>query len=129
MKYTIQKLDGRYSYNNDFEYYIGFSDRMSNGLGPLQFTRAQKWFADTYGWSAEIRIWKDIQKWYSKSVPMMAVKGGWARPAGFPAPDDLPPECNQLWSWSNSYDDLRIYVHSDKELAYFQLAHPWPASP
>ena len=119
MKYTIQKLDGRFSYNQDFKYYIGFSKRMSHGHGPLQFTQVQKWFVDTYGWSAEIVQWTDIRSWYSKSVPMMAVKGGWVKPNT----EDLPVECNPIWSWSNSYEDLRIYVKSDAELAFFQLAH------
>lgn len=120
MKYFIQKLDGRFSYNRDFKYYIGISNRMSNGLGPLEFTRVQKWFLDTYGWSAEIRLWTDIRSWYSKSVPMMAVKGGWVKPTA----DHLPAECNPFWSWSNGYEELRIYIKGDKELAFFQLAHP-----
>jgi hypothetical protein len=32
--------------------------------------------------------------------------------------------CNPHWSWSNSYQDLRIYVATEKELTFFQLAHP-----
>lgn len=120
MKYTIQKLDGRFSYNRDFKYYIGFNTRMSNNQGPLQFTRAIKWFNETYGWSAEIRHWNDIRQWYLTSVPMMSVKGGWVRRAD----TTLPEECNINWSWANSYDDLRIYIASEKELAFFQLANP-----
>jgi hypothetical protein len=119
MKYTIQKLDGRFSYNNDFNYCIKFSNRMSGNNGPLEFTRSHKWFVDTYGWSAEIRQWSEIRNWYTKSVPMMSVKGGWARPVS----PNTPPECNPIWSWSNGYEDLRIYVASDKELAFFRLAH------
>lgn len=120
MKYTVQKLDGRFSYNRYFKYYIGFSHRMSNGQGPLSFTRAQKWFVDTHGWSAEIRQWSEILSWYSKAIPMMAVRGGWMRPNT----EELPPECNLNWSWTNGMDDLRIYIAGDKELAFFQLAHP-----
>jgi hypothetical protein len=51
---------------------------------------------------------------------MMRVTGGWAqRP-----PKTLPDVCNTHWSWTNGYNDLRIYVASDKELTFFQLAHP-----
>lgn len=119
MKYTVQKLDGRYSYSRFFKYYIGFSHRMSNGLGPLAFTQAHKWMIDTYGWSAEIRQWDEIQQWYNKSVPLMAVHGGWARSSKI-----LPEECNSLWSWTNGTDNLRVYLKGDAELAFFQLAHP-----
>jgi hypothetical protein len=120
MKYTIQKLDGRFSYNQEFKYYVGFSNRMSNNLGPQQFTQAQKWFVDTYGWSAEIRHWNDIRNWYVISVPIMATKGSRI----YPTNDNVPIECNPHWSWSNSYEDLRIYIASDKELAFFQLVNP-----
>ena len=117
MKYTIQRLDGRFSYRKWFDYYIGFSGRMSQNEGPLEFARAQHWFLQTYGWSAEIRQWSDIHTWYTKSVPLIAVKGGWTRP------NVMPKECNPNWSWTNGYNDLRIYVASDKELAFFELAH------
>jgi hypothetical protein len=120
MKYQIQKLDGRYSYNQHFKYYIGFPARMSFNQGPADFTQALKWFFATYGWSAEIRNWMDILQWHSTSVPLMMVRGGFARPM----PKHMPEECNELWSWSNGYDDLRIYVKSDAELSFFQLAHP-----
>lgn len=120
MKYTVQKLDGRFSYSRHFKYYIGFSHRMSNGLGPLMFTQAHKWMIDTHEWSAEIRQWDEIHQWYNKSVPLMAVHGVWVRPTT----KNLPPECNPLWSWTNGTDDLRIYLKGDEELMFFQLAHP-----
>ena len=119
MKYTVQKLDGRFSYHRYFKYYIGFSHRMSDGHGPLSFTRAHKWFVDTHGWSAEIRQWADIRSWYMNGIPMMAVKGGRIRPDL----ENLPPECNMNWSWTNRMDELRIYIKGDAELAFFQLAH------
>jgi hypothetical protein len=48
----------------------------------------------------------------------MSVKGGWVNRV----PKDLPDDCNPNWSWTNGYDDLRIYVKDDPELAFFQLA-------
>ena len=119
MKYTIQKLDGRYRYRNWFEYYIGFSARMSNSSGPQSFNQALKFLVEAYGWSAEVRQYEEIYQWNQLKLPMMAVKGGWGRPL----PDKLPDNCNPHWSWTNGYDDLRIYLATDKELAYFQLAH------
>ena len=120
MKYQIQKLDGRYSYNQYFKYYIGFPARMSFNHGPADFTQALKWFFSTYGWSAEIRNWIDILNWHNTSLPMMRAKGVFARQM----PKNVPDECNTTWSWSNGYDELRIYVKSDAELSFFQLAYP-----
>jgi hypothetical protein len=129
MKYTIQLLDGRYSYNQLFEYYIGFSNRMSREQGPLYFTLVQKWFTETYGWSAEVKLYADILQWtkfYNSTSVNMYKKFG-SHPLlnqNPPTLQDTPSICNSHWSWTNSYDDLRIYVASDKELTFFQLAHP-----
>lgn len=120
MKYKTYKLDGRYRYRSWFEYYIGFSGRMSDNQSPIEFNRALRWFISTYGWSAEVRQYEDMYSWSVVKAPMMAVKGGFARPK----PGKLPEDCNEHWSWSNVNQELRIYVASDKELAYFQLAHP-----
>ena len=113
MKYEIQRLDGRFTYRNLFEYCIKFSGRMSNDRGPLHFARVHKWFADTYGWSAEIRQYSDIVTWISTGNRWL--KGN---------PVDIPEECNEYWSWTNGYDDLRIYVKSTAELNFFQLKFP-----
>jgi hypothetical protein len=118
MRYTVQKLDGRFSHKHLFSYYIGFSNRMNQDQGPLEFSRAQQWFSNTYGWSAEIRIYENIYEWamMDPSVPMMRVTGGWAR-----RPPKTPPDvCNTHWSWTNGYNDLRIYT-GEKELTMFQL--------
>lgn len=112
MKYKIHHLDRRYSYSSMFAYYIGFSTTMSNGQGPLSFTRAQKWFLDTYGWSAEVKIQTNINYWLRTQKFIT------------PAPIQIIPECNPHWSWAVNHDDLRIYVATDKELAFFQLANP-----
>ena len=82
------------------------------------FSKAQQWFFDTYGWSAEIRQYSEIVDWYVRSVPMMRVSKNYQRPL----PKDLPAVCNPHWSWTNVYNDLRIYVATDKELSFFQLA-------
>jgi hypothetical protein len=87
---------------------------MSNGQGPMYFAEAQKWFFDSYGWSAEIRQWADIREYhynvwnYIKNPPV-----------------EVMPECvNPNWSWTNGYDDLRIYAKSQQELTLFQLKYP-----
>ena len=110
MKYEIVKLDGRYTHRDLFQYCIKFGQRMGVNRGPLCFTQAQRWFFETYGWSAEIRQYDDIVRWFKTN-------NRWINPT----PMDLPPECNPHWSWTNGYDDLRIYVASDAELTFFQL--------
>ena len=120
MNYKIQKLDGRHSYRRWFEYYIGFRQSMSYSQGPLQFAQAQKWFFDTYGWSAEIRQWADIHRW--TAMGLQTVARPWATEDS--VMEHLPAVCNRHWSWTNGATDLRIYLATDQELAFFQLAHP-----
>lgn len=121
MKYTVTRLDGRYSYRDWFEYYIGFSGRMSNHHGPKFFNDALKWFFNTYGWSAEIRQYDQINKWTQVSRQVNGIM--LARPAGAILTEPSP-YCNPHWSWTNHYSDLRVYVAGDQELAFFQLANP-----
>ena len=121
MKYEIQRLDGRFSYRHLFEYYIKFSNNMSSQQGPLNFSDVQKWFFQTYGWSAEIRIYEKLSRWTAQ-VNQVSMGKAFNPTSGTLA--DMPEHCNPNWSWTNGYDDLRIYVASDKELAFFQLAFP-----
>jgi hypothetical protein len=37
---------------------------------------------------------------------------------------DLPDAVNINWSWTNGYEDLRIYVKSQQELTLFTLKYP-----
>ena len=120
MNYTIQRLDKRFTYHDKFQYYIGFSNKMSIWNGPLNFTNVQEWFFKTYGWSAEVRNYTEIFDWAYKTAPMMRASGGVIRQQ----PKDLPHACNPHWSWTNGYEELRIYVASTKELTMFQLAFP-----
>jgi hypothetical protein len=126
MKYTIQRLNKRYSYSDLFQYYIGFGTTMSNNQGPLNFDRCLQWFVQTYGWSAEIRQYSEILRWVNINQTMnrqMIRKFG-NNPLGIPPAPDLPNSCNPYWSWCNGYNDLRVYVATDQELTFFQLAHP-----
>jgi hypothetical protein len=123
MKYNVCKLDGRFSYNQWFKYYIGFSSSMAFDQGPLHFTQVQKWCFQTWDWSAEVRQWNDIYRYHTNRVPMMRVAGGFVRQV----PKNLPEECNSYWSWSNGFTgagELRIYLKSEAELAFLQLAFP-----
>jgi hypothetical protein len=122
MKYDIMKLDGRYTYRDLFEYCIKFSNRMAGDHGPLQFNDALEWFRDTYGWSAEIRDYSKMQKWTVQATSWL---GSRQIQMASGILEDLPVHCNPYWSWTNGYDDLRIYVRSDAELIFFQLK--WPS--
>ena len=115
MKYDILKLDGRFTYRDLFAYCIKFSNRMTNGLGPQHFNDVMKWFTDTYGWSAEVRQYDNMMKWAQNHMIFGRM---------IVTTQDLPECCNPHWSWTNGYDDLRIYVQSDAELNFFQLR--WP---
>jgi len=114
MKYKIVRLDGRWSYRKYFEYAVIFSNRMSAWNGPMHFAEAQKYFFDTYGWSAEIRQWADIREYHQNVWNYVK-----------PTIPGVMPECvNPYWSWTNGYEDLRIYVKSPQELTLFQLKYP-----
>ena len=111
MRYKIVRLDGRWSFRKYFEHAIIFPGRMSNSQGPQHFAEAQKYFFDTYGWSAEIRQWADIREYYHNVW-------NYTKPSG----PGIMPECvNPNWSWTNGYEDLRIYVKSQSELMLFTL--------
>jgi hypothetical protein len=122
MKYKTQRLDGRFSHRKWFGYYIGFSGSMSINQGPLHFDSALKWFYETYGWSAEIRQYDKIMEWVGSSQRMINQFSGAKLVPGMLS--ERPDSCNPHWSWTNGYDDLRIYVATEKELAFFQLSHP-----
>ncbi len=116
MKYKIQRLDRRHAYHQLFDYYISFSRTMWHDQGPLNFSRCQKWFIDTYGWSAEVQIYTDIKDWSYRSAVL---------PKSATVDTDLSTVCNPNWSWSNSVNNqYRIYVASDAELSFFCLSHP-----
>lgn len=119
MKYDILRLDGRFTYRDLFAYCIKFSNRMSNDRGPLDFNTTLKWFTETYGWSAEIRQYDNMLKWVNTSHLLNRNMGPVST-----ALLDAPDHCNPNWSWTNGYQDLRIYVKSDSELNFFQLKYP-----
>jgi len=111
MKYKIRKLDGRYSYREYFKYCIVFHPRMSpEHKGILWFNDVKQWFERTYGHSAEIRDWDSMRNYHFRF--------------GVHLESDLPNHVNFNWSWTNGYDDLRIYIKGDKELGFFKLANP-----
>lgn len=114
MRYTVAKLDRRWSYRQYFEHAVIFSNRMTNWRGPLHFDIVQQYFVGTYGWSAEIRQWVDIRRYIAN--PYMYTGPG--------APPKMPACVNPYWSWTNGHEDLRIYVKSSQELTLFTLKYP-----
>ena len=120
MKYEIIRMDGRFTYRDLFEYAIKFSNRMAVDQGPLQFNDALRWFNETYGWSAEIRDYSKMQKWTVQNTQWM---GNLRKLQASGILEETPDHCNPHWSWTNGYDDLRIYVATDAELNFFTLKH------
>ena len=119
MHYEIVKLDNRFGHRNLFDYYIKFSPSMTQRHGPLCFNKALQWFTETYGWSAEVRQYDAIMRWVATNT--MIQQPGFPTKLATGVLDEKPQFCNRYWSWSNGYKDLRIYVHSDRELAFFKL--------
>lgn len=106
MRYKIVKLDRRHSYNNLFEYFVRFSDFITDeDLGPIDFNNVLQWFQSTWGWSAEIRNYVQIKRWFKFNGNIAHANC-----------------CSAHWSWSNGVDrELRIYVRGAEELNFFQL--------
>ena len=112
MKYKIRKLDGRYSYRDWFKYCLIFSPTMySNDKGVLWFNDTKVWFENIYGSSAEIKEWHAMLKYHHTFE-------------NFVEGSTLAPHVNFHWSYTNGYNDLRIYIKSEKELGFFKLSYP-----
>jgi len=84
--------------------------RQPYGTGVLDFDRARRWFNRTYGWSQDVRTQGDIAGALNTTVPGHEVEAG---------SDDI----NFHWAYCTEYRNYRIYVASDKELMFFELAH------
>ena len=106
MKFKIKKLDGRYAYNNYFEYCVEFPRKT---FGPVEFHTVMAWMIETYGYSAEVR-------------DFMYIRDMLLRRQQFNVPEsDTPDFVNQQWSWTNGSNNLRLYFATDKELSFFKL--------
>ena len=110
MKYRVQPLDRRFSYNDRFEILISFTVNSQDSV-ILDFNQALQWMIQTWGWSAEVRQYYELVK----RQTLWGLLG---------QNNQLPEICNANWTWSNGFDDLRIYLKTQQELAFFQLAHP-----
>ena len=111
MKYHVQPLDRRFSYNDRFEILISFGEDANKERSILNFNQALQWMIQTWGWSAEVRQYYELVK----RQTLWGLLG---------QNSQLPEICNTNWTWSNGFDDLRIYLKTQQELAFFQLAHP-----
>jgi hypothetical protein len=106
MKYDIVKLNGRNSWSKIYRYTIEFP-KGTYSSGVLEFDRARRWFNRTYGWSTDVKTQNEIAEQLNDQVPSSHQS------------DDL----NLQWAYSTEYRNYRIYVASDKELMFFELAH------
>jgi len=106
MKYETVKLNGRNSWSKIYRYTIEFP-KGTYSSGVLEFDRARRWFNRTYGWSTDVRTQNEIAEQLNDQVPSSHQS------------DDL----NLQWAYSTEYRNYRIYVASDKELMFFELAH------
>lgn len=112
MKYSIRKLDNRFSYSSHFAYCVMFKKDMDDEQGPLNFEKAIDWFRKAYGASANITNWVKIHSYYDRRLQFV------------PNHDPMPEIVNPNWSWSIDYNELRIYIKTDAELSFFKLTYP-----
>ena len=109
MKYQVTRLDGRYSHTGSFDYVLEFSKNTwgTYSTGVLDFDRARRWMNRTYGWSQDVETLVAIKRCKIRN-PDVEVQA---------------EDTNQHWAYSVAYKDYRIYLASEKELTFFQLAH------
>jgi len=103
MRYEITKLDWRHNHRDRYRYMIRFSIDSIIGTGALDFDRARRWFNQTYGYAQEAELQVAMNR-QCRAI-------------------NAPLESNPHWAYQTEYRDYRIYVASDKEVAWFQLAH------
>lgn len=123
-KYKITKLDARYRFCKHFAYIIEMTGITPRAARSIEFYRVMQWFQSTYGYSAEVSAWVEIREWM-QTIRRMG--GLWRKTQMVPPDEDAVPDdvCSPHWSWSIGRDnnDLRIYCASEKEVAFFRLAH------
>jgi len=107
MQYQVTKLDRRHSWCAQFAYMLEFSKNTWAGTGVLDFDRARRWMNLTYGWSQDVETRTALLKRRM-----------------YPLNNSVQDEdINLHWAYSVAYKDYRIYLVSEKELTFFQLAH------
>ena len=107
MKYQVTKLDHRYSHRGSFAYVLEFSKNTWPGTGVLDFDRARRWMNRTWDWGQDVETRTAIKRCKMLN-PDVAIQDA---------------DINQHWAYSVAYKDYRIYLASEKELTFFQLAH------
>ena len=106
MNYEIVKLNGRNAWSKIYRYTIEFP-KGAYSSGVLEFDRARRWFNRTYGWSQDVRTQNEIAGQLNRQVPE----------------SHQQEDINLQWAYSTEYRNYRIYVASDKEVMFFELAH------
>jgi hypothetical protein len=107
MQYEVVKLDKRHSWHAQFNYMLEFSKSTWKGTGVLDFDRSRRWMNQTWGWTQDVETRLALLN-RKRELRNTAVQD-----------EDI----NLHWSYSVQYNDYRIYLFSEKELAWFQLAH------
>jgi hypothetical protein len=86
---------------------LEFSKSTWQGTGVLDFDRSRRWMTTNWGWSQDVDTRSNL---FQRKMA----------PANTAVRDE---DINLYWAYSVQYNDYRIYLKSDKELAWFQLAH------
>ncbi len=106
MRYKVTKLDKRYAWSDDFAWCLEFTRSEWKGTGVLDFDHARRWMTNAWGWSQDVETMHAMARELNRRVE------SWD---GF---------INKHWAYAVQYKDYRIYLKSDAELSWFQVAHP-----
>ena len=121
-KWKCTKLDARYNYKKYFGYMIEVQGIGNSALKAVEFNRVKQWFEQTYGHSAEVRDWVNIVGYFNFT---QAASTLWRKKLPVQQ-EEMPLDIiSEHWSWTNGRygEDHRIYCASEKEVAFFRLAH------
>lgn len=104
MNFHIIKLDKRHTGHSNFKYAIGSGK--GRFLKQHNFCEIREWCWTTYGPSKEIDEWLEDLKYHQP----------WQQTYYGPITHH-----NEFWAWQKESYQRRIFLRTDKELAYFKL--------
>lgn len=93
-EHRIRELNSRFNYHNIFRYIVDWRKTL-NVSGVIPFHHARKWCNETWGFGTDV------------DTHDVALRAG--------------EQVNPHWAYEIRYDQYRIYLAGDQELAWFRL--------
>ena len=101
MKHKAKKLDQRYNGGEHFKYMVDVTRSISL-QNPNKYQGSNR--------MEKLQAFVDMRTWCWETWGASCEMGAY-----------LPLKQEQVWSWDSEHANLRIYLKTDKELAWFQL--------